>query len=220
MGEKETQWFICYEERDEYGELITVRIPLDSMDIVGGVDPAATEKYISAKTSRTAVALWSCDADLNRYLVDLRVGYATVRQMFNWIFTLHNMYPGHVRKWILEKQGFQKVLKQFAEEERLRRKAFISFDGVPALGDKVVRIRGCLGPELEAGRIWVNEAIAPDFGMELKVFPQNKYRMDVLDASVHAIRGLIPPFSEEEEVSRNERDEEFIRETAGNVAGW
>ena len=196
-----------------------VFIPLDSLDLIGAIDPAGTEKYITARTSRTAITVWGEDAEQYKYLIDLRVGYVSIYEMFDWVFELNDRYENLIRKWIFESAAFQRVLGEVCKEEQRKRKKFLLFEPVSAIGDKVVRIRGTLGPELEAGRVYVVDNIGEEFLKEYKLFPQNRYKMDIMDSSVMAIRELIPPLDEQEEEDLEERDRDFIEATQ-NVAGW
>lgn len=215
----ETEWFVVREsvQGEPEGH---VKIPLVSLDVTGGVDPAATETYISAKTSKTAVALWGQDHQQNKYLLDLKVGYVTVSKMFDWIFDMSIKFKDLIKLWAFESTGYQRVLQQRAEEEKRRRSCWVYFKPIPAVGDKVARIRGSLGPELERGRIYVNREIGTEFLMELKIFPGNKYRMDTLDASVHALKESSTPFSEEELREIAVEDREYAHASSDNVTGY
>jgi hypothetical protein len=209
------EWSIIKGPIDGQGEIM----PLDRLDIVGGVDPAATDKHISARTSRTAVTVWGQDSETNKYLIDLRVGYIGLYEMFDWIFALNAKYRGLIRFWAFEANAYQKVLKEVSDNEMKRRKDWALFMPVNATGDKVVRIRGSLATDLAGGKIYVNEACCSEFDLELKIFPQNRYKMDVMDSSVHAIKQTTPPFNDEEWSEVNEQDTAFANRQH-NQAGW
>lgn len=183
-------------------------ISFGSLEITGGLDPAWTETGITAKTSRSAVEVWGQDCLRRKFLIDMKVGYVSPLTAIDWIFQFIDKYMGSVKIFYFEKAGGQKFIKQLAEEERLKREVFVSFEDMLASGDKDGRIRTVLGPDLEAGRVYANKAASLDFKAEVKAFPQTRMK-DTLDGAVIALAKSIPPMSEDEEDSVSEQDEQF-----------
>jgi hypothetical protein len=196
-------------------------LPLTNMDVVGAVDPAATEKYMTAKTSRTALAVVAEDAYQEKYLLELVAGYFTVYEFIGHMLRLTTRFQGLIRTWCIEAQGFQRMLKEVINREKRLADVYFHVTPVPAIGDKAARIRTSVGPELQGNRIWVNEkAESIDvLRHELQIFPQNKFRMDCLDAITHGLKGLTTPLSSEDEAEILEADEDYEYQTT-NATGY
>jgi predicted phage terminase large subunit-like protein len=196
------------------------RIPIEKLEVTGGFDPAFTESGLTAKTSRSAIAIWGQDALRRKFLLDLRVGYVSPLTALDWIFELVEKYKGSIKVFYFEKAASQKFLRELAENQRLERGIFVTFGDVSAIGDKDARIRSVLGPDLEAGRVYVNRVpgVGTEFKQEVKSFPQAHLK-DVLDASVIALAKNMAPLSEEEEEGIEEQEEAF-RSRITNAFGW
>ena len=109
-------------------------------------------------------------------------------------------------------------IRKLADEERLKRDLFATFDDVIASGDKDGRIRTVLGADLEAGRVYANKAISSEFKQEVKMFPSSRSK-DLLDSSVIALAKSNPPLTEEDQMDMDEQEERF-RDRVVNSFGW
>jgi hypothetical protein len=203
--------------------------PLSSFDVVMGIDPASTDKDISAKTSRTAICIWAVDKEENCVLLWRRVGYyppvvadekgELIGGWFKYIFDGARKFRGAVRSAEIEAAAMQKVLAPILERESKLPSAFpLYFHPIPALGDKDARIRMKLQPLLARGKIYAVNGEELELKQEIKVFPQSKWRKDLLDATEKALSAARPPLSEEEYDSErrvNSSSFQEVNETTG-----
>jgi phage terminase large subunit-like protein len=183
---------------------------------VVGVDPAATNKNITAKTSRSSVATVARDPFGRSFLIDLHVGYVEIFTLYDWIFGTVQKFKGLIHLVVFEKAAFQTVLEPLLNAEKIRRNIFVRIEGRGAGGDKSARIRTCLAPELQAGRFYVTEDFEKDFLEEKNTFPQSK-KMDILDSIEKSMRELITPESEEDEGIRMNAEEEWANAIGRNA---
>jgi hypothetical protein len=75
-----------------------------------------------------------------------------------------------------------------------------------------------LQPLLAKGKIYAVWGEDIELKQELKVFPQSKWRKDLLDASEKALSDANPPPDEDEEIRLREserRDERFVSNLTG-----
>ncbi len=184
-------------------------ILLSDCDCVMGVDPAGTDKNISARTSRSAAEVWLEDWQEDYILLWSRVGYFSIHQLFDHIFLGVDHFQGSVRSVGVEANAMQKILLPLLESERRQRDVWIHFEPANAGGDKVARIRSVIGRLLQKGKIYVVEGQGFEFLEEARVFPQAKFKMDALDAAEKAISLLRRPLAPEEEEAYRKQDEEF-----------
>jgi hypothetical protein len=182
---------------------------LGSCSTIMTVDPAGTEKGISARTSRTAITVWSMDYEENLYLLWCRAGYYGPVKMFDLIFEGCRRFEGLVKMVGVESAAMQKIIAPLLERERDLRKEYIRPVPIPALGDKEGRIRMNVGRALMQRRVWLCLGEERDFEEERLVFPNNEYRRDVLDASEKAFVALTRPVSPEDEEEEELADEEY-----------
>ncbi len=191
---------------------------LAECDVVQACDPAATERYISARTSRSAVVVWAL-TPLNDYvLVSQRAGYVGSSEMISWLFANKRKFEGVMRATMLEAQGAFKLLGAPIREKEIELGIPLNLRAIPAVGDKDARIRTQFEPILAQHRVFVVEGIGEDFEVEKKGFPQSRTK-DVLDASAHAVAALVLPESGED---RDRREAQRNRWRAGRntVTGY
>jgi hypothetical protein len=204
---------VNFEEEDE-----KIVRPLSSFDVVMGLDPASTDKDISAKTSRTAVAIWAIDSEEHCVLLWRRVGYFPPVEAneegdltggwFKYIFDGARKFNGSVRLCAVEAAAMQKTLSPLLTKESKIQKFPLYFKPVPALGDKDARIRMKFQPLLARGKIYAVIGEGSELRQEVKVFPQSKWRKDLLDASEKALKEANPPEGEREEEERKRNEQE------------
>jgi len=171
----------------------TDKVHLSEMDIVAALDPAFTDKGISARTSKSAFTIWGVDFKRRYYLLYAKAGYYDPEKCKDVVFTGLRRFKGYVRKFVIERNGQQKMLEPIYKDEMKKRKFYIRLDMVPSTTDKTARIRTGLGSKLIAGVVYVANGQGTDFIDEMQSFPMSKYKMDVLDSSNKAIGELRVP---------------------------
>lgn len=182
------EWLI----RKEAPDGKEVRRKLSKMDVRGGFDPAATDRGITARTSRSAVAIWAQDWERSKYLLFLRCGYVKLETAYDWLFEAQAKFEGLIAEILVESNAFQKILKDELRKEGARRGEYVYFNHKASITDKDARIRSRLGPEFQRNRIWLVEGEHNDFIAEKNAFPQSNLK-DVLDASEKAFSILRVP---------------------------
>jgi hypothetical protein len=205
---RDEEWYIKQitdSNWDDEGKVVR----LGSCDVVMSLDPAFTDKGVSAKTSRTSLGIWAMDRNENRYRIWSRVGYFDVRDTYQHIVDGFKQFQGYIRKLVLETNGAQKALPGAIWDFGAAQGVFIPVDGQPMTGDKDARIRSALSLPLARGKVWVTEEAGLEFIEEQKSFPMSEYRKDVLDETEKAFSNLMIPSSEEENAEMDfERDAE------------
>ncbi len=202
--------------------------PLSLFSVIMGVDPASTEKDITAKTSRTAISIWAVDSNEDVILLWRRVGYfppivvdekgELTGGWFKYIYDGARKFSGSVSVCAIESQAMQKVLAPILQRETIFQNFPLYFKPVPAPGDKVARIRMKFQPLLARGKVYAVAGEDIELKQEIKVFPQSKWRMDLLDSSEKALSEARAPEEEPDEEGREHRERETVRsvnETTG-----
>lgn len=219
------------EEREEYAVLLGDEpnfeedeekkkpVPLSQFTVLMAIDPASTDRDISAKISRTAIVIWAVDKDWNCVLLWRRVGYFDVLRWFDYVFEGARKFGGSIERCVVESAAMQKILEPLLRKEAGSRESPLYFKPVTALGDKVARIRMKLQPLLARGKIYAVVGEDVELKQELKVFPQSRWRRDVLDATEMALSDARPPEFEEGEEGR-EGEGRRAREQVNEVTGY
>jgi hypothetical protein len=140
-------------------------------------------------------------------------------QMFDHIFQGQLHFSGHVRGVAVETNAMQRILLPLLRKEGLDRQTYINPIAAPSTGDKDARIRNNVGRELQRGTIWLSDGCSTDFIEEKNLFPQSKWKKDVLDAAEKAMTTLRTPSPPENVVTDEYDEEEFHYETE-NVTGY
>jgi hypothetical protein len=219
----EAGWTISYQHD---GRMKT--IPLSSCDTVQAVDPGATEKYLSSKTSRTAVGVLAHAPDDRRFLLTCAAGFFTPSQTFDHMFSSGAKFNNYLRMTALETQGAFKILDPLLRDEIARRQKDaarsratffpINHRPVTKTGEKVATIRNALEPLLQKGLLYVEDLCWPVVWDELVAFPQSR-RMDVLDMIALANKSSFRPDDEVEVEEREKEYDSFAHRTV-NAAGY
>ena len=212
------EWNAKYEEYFITTHGLSDPVPLCDMDVVLAGDPAATDRYISAKTSRSAEGVLATDAKWNHYLLGLHADYVDAPTFFDWIFEDARKFQKYFRGTFLESQGPFKMLEGLLREEQNRRNQYIKLHPCYVSGEKDARIRTTLQPAYEQGRIYILEPYMRMVEEEQKMFPQSN-KKDILDMLSLAIRSSNRPWSETELAAINDEDNWF-NESRGNAAGY
>jgi len=195
-------------------------VRLSQCHVLGVVDPAVTDKGILAKACRSAAEIWAMDREGYSYFVDGRVGHFNIFQLFEAIFDLAKVYEGMLSAFYFERNGFQKVLGPLLYKEREERNVWVDFDSILSEGEKEAKIRSILGRELMNHKLVVCQGVYTEFQEEKLVFPQSRYRMDVLDAAQMGISALVKPRGPEEgEDPVSSADMKWIR-SRSKVTGY
>lgn len=193
------------------------RILLSSIDVIQAIDPAASERFVSMKTSQTAYVLLAQDSKRRKFILDVKCGFVPATKWFDWMFTGKKLYP--VRRTRIEQQaGFKALESLIRKEERVRGES-LSYMPIPALGDKILTIRNILQPELERGLLYVNESCRTLIEAELSTFPAGS-RRDILDALKIAIKFSQRPESDEELEEHDAYLERIMHDSRSNVTGY
>lgn len=196
-----------------------VLIKLSDCDSVQACDPAASEKRMSAKTSRTAVGVISHAPNDERFLWNLHVDFVSPSQMMEWVFSDKKRFKDYIRTFVLETQGAFKLLKSdFINEQNRRNRAvsspdetvYLNLQDIPKTGEKESMIRATLQPLLERGLFYVEEQSFDKFMAEMRVFPMNRSKMDILDMTTLGLRKTYKPADEAELVQRKRREDWFM----------
>lgn len=161
--------------------------PLSECDIVMGIDPAASEKRNSAKTSRSALAVVARTPDDEMVVLDTRRDYVKPSKLFDWVFGLNRKYVGRLRQVRIEAQGPFKMLGDVLRDEMKRRGDHFYLVPVPAMGDKVPTIKMGLEPFLKRDALYVIDESMAMVRLEFDIFPSSA--LDLLDALKIAIAG-------------------------------
>ena len=217
---KDGRWYIKQMLDENWSDSDERLVALDNCDVIMSMDPAFTDKGISAKTSRTSIAIWAMDTEENRYRVWSRVGYFDVRETYRYIVEGFKQFPGLIRKLVLETNGAQKMLPGAIYDYGAEHGVYIPVDGQPMTGDKDARIRSALSLPLARGKVWVTDETGLEFIEEQKSFPMSEYRKDVLDESEKAFTNLTIPNSEAEELEAEWEEEAEEWEQEDNAFGY
>lgn len=219
----ENDWIITYEvdaNYDEEPDPDDLRVALRDCDVVMSVDPAGTDRDISAKTSRSSVGVWARDAKDRVTRIWGKVGYLKTRQLFDAMFEGHRLYAGYVRATYVESNAMQKILKPLIEEEQWRKRQWINPQGLPASGDKAARIRNAVGYHLAKGTLYLVRSYSAEFLEEHAIFPMNKYKMDVLDEAEKGITATRTPPGAEAIAEEMYREDEMAEVGSDNAFGY
>lgn len=204
-------WILFYSGGEE------VKIPLTACDVVAACDPGATEKRVSAKTSRSAQGVVATDPEGRRFIVSVRAEYAPITRVFDWMFTDRQTYKPRVTA--LEMNGPFRMLRDILTQEQLDRGQWLNLLPVTASGDKDASIRTQLEPELNAGRLYVDERYYDMVWEEISGFP-NSLRKDILDMLKIALKASVRPLDEGAERLRRRLDRRWSNRSAVNAAGY
>ncbi len=169
-------------------------IPLSDCDLITACDPAASERYISAKTSRSAVGVLATDSHNNHYILSLHADYVKITTVFDWLFSERRKFKEYLRATFLEAMGAFKVLLPVIRKEETRRGENLNLRPVHVTGEKEARIRTILLPVLEQGRLFIDENFYDLFWDEQRAFPQSQ-KKDILDMVSLGIKASIRPLS-------------------------
>jgi hypothetical protein len=161
------------------------------------IDPASTEKGITAKTSRSAIGVIARTYDDFYCLVWGKCGFYSTTDMFDLIFDGAIRYSGFMKGIWIESNGPQKMYIDLLKKERLMRDVPIDIYPSPAEGDKMVRIRNNFGRVLQRGKVAATKDSFRYLQEEVKAFGQTT-RVDFLDMFEKGVMKLPRPFSPEE----------------------
>jgi len=210
------RWYIVKKINGERPQ----KIALGDLDVVMTIDPAGTDKGITAKTSRTSIGIWAMDYEENVYRIWGAVGYFSITEMFDKIFEGNKLFKGYVRGTYVEANAMQRILKPLLEAEQPRRNQYINPQPVMAKGDKVARIRSNVGYPLSQGKVWLADGYGAEFIEEKEMFPMSESRLDCLDESEKAMTLLHKPLSPSEQDDYDDQDLEYEENTTTNVVGY
>lgn len=195
-------------------------ILLSKCDVVMTIDPAGTEKGITARTSRSSLGIWAMDSKGNAYRIWQKVGYISITELFDAIFEGNRRFKGYIRGTFVEANAMQKIIAPLLKQEQWRRNLYINPQPVIATGDKTARIRSTVGLALSQEKIYLGEGCIVEFEEERMGFPVMQYKMDVLDESEKALTVLRKAASDEEVLDEENRVIDYEENTSNNVVGY
>lgn len=147
--------------------------------VVGGADPAASEKRVGTGTSRSSAGVIARFSDDVVVILEAKAGFVSPTTFFDWIFEHAQKYGVMMGTTFVEAQAGFKAFIPLLRKEIARRGSKVGVVGVPALGEKQTTIKNILWPFLERGKLYVRREVANVVLEELRIFPSK--RMDVLD---------------------------------------
>jgi hypothetical protein len=222
------EFFIKVYENGPDGVGSSTLIPLSSCFTIQGADPAGTEKYISAKTSRTAQGVDAQDAKGRHFLISLHVDFVSASTLFDWFFSDAKRFHNYMSGTFLEAQGAFKILGPLLKEEEQRRTraafskndkpVFLALHSVTKTGEKDAVIRNTLQPLLERNLLYVEKNVKAKVLDELNVFPQSN-RKDILDMWCLLINHSYRP-RDEKELEAQEEEKDAWNQRIVNYAGY
>lgn len=214
-----SEWLIVYKSYNYAAdEEEVVELPLSDLDVIMAIDPAATEKYISAKTSRSAIGILAQDWNSNKFLISLRADYISPSKLFDEVFKEHRRFGRYIRNTFLEANAGFKVLGPLLRDEERKRGQYIGLKPFPSIGDKDARIRSTLQPELDAGRLFIHEVHLRDVEEELNAFPQS-HKKDIIDMLSIAVSNSRAPLAPDELQRRKHLNDQWSKRPQ-NAVGY
>jgi hypothetical protein len=197
-------------------------------DTVQPIDPAASEKRLSARTSRTALGILSRHSSDKRFLHSVRAGFVQPSEWYDWAFSNAKRFNDYLRKTLLEAQGAFKVFDPLLRDEERRRErearerhemfCSLRHEALTKPGEKDAVIRSTLEPLLKEGLLYVERSVKSLVLEELNAFPQSK-RKDILDMWCIGLNGARRPMDKDELYAKMKQDSWF-EQRAANVAGY
>ena len=182
-GEQSQTWWLV---RDGEGE--EARTKLSDCNCCISCDWAGSDKRRSIRTSRTSIGVWAKDSEGRVYRFDQSVGFFSIPDVFDKIFTIHERWRGYISATLLEANAMQKGIYDLIQEEQQRRGIYLSIRKKNGIGNKVVRIRATVGMHLHKGMLYLCDKCSAEFNEERMAFPSPK--LDVLDESEKAMSHL------------------------------
>jgi hypothetical protein len=214
-------WVVRVRDKGNFGTGEEWDVYVGDMDVVVGWDPAFTEKGITAKTSKTGIAVWGMDYEEYVYLLWGARGYFGIEAAFDKLFEGLEKFQGYVRVLGVETNAGQKGMPALVKKEGLLRDVMVSVKEVPASGDKTVRIRQGIGSFLMRGKVVLCGGPDVFFLEEQQVFPQDRFNMDFLDASNQALGMLSKPFAPQERLEYEDMEQEVeYNPTVNKTVGY
>ena len=196
------------------------KIYVEDCDVVQCIDPAASDKRVDAKTSRSAIVQLATDTLGRRFFIGGHAGYEEITTVWKWMCTGVRVFGEYLRMTGLEQQGAFKLLgplfRGWAKDAGNSKEMKLS--PVQTSGDKDARIRSFLQAPMSKGEVYAVEGIRELLQQELDVFPAAR-RKDVLDAASMALQVAHVPA---EPLRRHRAKKMFkkTRQVTSNVTGY
>lgn len=168
------------------------RLRLSQLDLVIGVDPAASTAYVTQRTSKTGIVVVARDWKDRIFVIEALAGYWAPSEYIDRCFGLCERYRYMQSGVYVEMQAGFKVLEDSFREEQRRRGIWLNVVPVSARAEKADSIRAVWEPLLASGRVFVNEDASLPLLAELALFPSSPAR-DTLDAGKIAITATRTP---------------------------
>lgn len=192
-------------------------INLNNCIVSMGIDPAASDKKRTDRTSRSAIVVQAVDHKERHFIIDVRAGYWNPHEFIEHMFTLFKKFYPHIKRTNLEKMGAFAIFYNNVLRAQHEKQTYIGLYPVTGGGDKDVKIRNHYQPLLEKNLFYLNNNIRDLFNEELRVFPGGN-KKDIMDAGVLADYGIGVP-RDPENVSRNDSFKARRKKYGNKVTG-
>jgi len=179
-----------YDHRTGYtmhvGNFVTPEeIKLQDCVVSMGIDPGASEKKKSEKTSRSAIVVQAKDYKERRFFLEIRAGYWEPSKFLDEVFAVFQKFYPYIKRTNLESMGAFKIFYNNVLREQQIRGTYLGLSPITSPGDKDVKLRNYYQPIMDKNLLYITKQARQTFMDEFKVFPGGSHK-DVLDAGLIA----------------------------------
>lgn len=164
-------------------------INLNDCIVSMGIDPAASDRKKSERTSRSAIVVQAKDCHERHFILDASAGYWTPDEFIERLFLTFKKFFPHVKRTNLEKMGAFAIFYNNVLRAQQEKQIYLGLYPITGGGDKDTKIRNFYQPLLEKKLFFLNNSIRDAFMDELRVFPGGT-KKDIMDAGVLADDGV------------------------------
>lgn len=177
-------------------------VSLRTMRLIAAVDPAASERRGSVKTSKQALVVLAMDKEERIVVLDLWTKHAPSTELFEKCFSAYRTW--RFSSMFFEMQGPFEVLRSHLNKAREERGSSMPYTAIKALGDKLDTARQILQPLLQKEKLFVSDRILLPVEHAIRNFPTGN--MDLIDALKIGCYKLRAP-DEDFDYDEDEREE-------------
>lgn len=150
-----------------------------------GVDPAASDRKKTERTSRYAIVVQAKDYKDRRFILEVQAGYWEPQQCIDKMFLIFKRFYPHIKRTNLEKMGAFTIFYDNVMRAQKVAGTYIGLYPVTGGGDKDTKIRNYYQPLMDKNLFFLNNSIREIFMDELRVFPGGT-KKDIMDAGTLA----------------------------------
>lgn len=192
-------------------------INLNTCVVSMGIDPAASDKKKTERTSRSAIVVQAKDFKDRRFFLEVQAGYWAPDEFIKRMFSIFRRFYPHVHRTNLEKMGafaifYNNVLRAQKEEG-----LYIGLYPITGGGDKDTKIRNYYQPLMDEKLFFINNSIRGKVMEEFRVFPGGT-KKDIMDAGVLSDEGTATP-RDPDDIKRSKSFLERKKRYASRVTG-